>query len=990
MIDPLWDTPARDAPDFLHQSHRLMLRTLNGLEPRLPGILSEPKAFKGSEVMEAAIAALTNPKLDHALKAGALTLLEQRMSSIDPATPRRLYLAPPDEHSPIKASIGLDMDALMALDADLDRHIISERPGRVLRQVEPVTPTAEEAKRAVGLLVTMLVVRLGQCSLYVLPAILERLVAKQPITVLGRWAWLDVDVAGSGPRQLRRIFFDPATLGAWLIARQQASEVPAPAIVLKAGKRRLFWLNYLRKSFLLWQQTLPADARGRAIGSLDRLCDAVRQRIHLLSVPLLATYACGELASTSLETGTWIRLLGGNPLTRAPPETDPDQHEDFSDASEADATLTGSDPGGEADLSEQLTSGALDDHGLVAKLRRAMDKPRDRWATEFDQIISGLRQGSEPTETAELVVRWLKSLAVERRNKGKMLADGSIRHYRGLIVNRLLVLLPTMLNDVGPAELEEAYSEVLSSRRSAAQGARIAAALSSFDRYVRTTHLPDLPRVDLPGFRGSFYDVSARIIVESEYLRGLALINDGDFVVADLASLHRLVAYLGLAFRCGLRRAEILGLQCRDVRNGYLFIEANDQRGLKTRNARRVIPIRKLDAVVLKALDTMRSDRGMHDFLFFDSPPKRKDFESAAVIGHAKSLLGRVTHDSALHVHNLRHSAASLMVIGVLGNEARIEQHPWAEDWMKSASRYARLIDRRISGRLHRYSGRGNAIAMMLGHSSERTTFEHYVHLLDVLLFLTCWSGHFDQPAQNPDQFLYPVRRETGQLLALLGYAPTTLIETSEPIKLINRIQELAKPEFVRLGNAQDNSLNTACNEGFQENDSRPRLPTLRDLVSSSPERERGRPTKQAELDTAAELLQRLNRGYQTDHERLQNLIQTWLVHSLGDDDWASMSPSDAKKWLIDARALITNLPIEARHVSKDAVRKTIKGPIVGVDTEQNLAETTGRYWIRVADRRTKNNRKPSMGGSERSRAQPTITWLLQRVNAQLLPHTSL
>lgn len=976
MIHSLWDPPAADSPALLCQSHQLMFRTLNDLRTRLPEILTNPGVYTGEVVMEAAIGRLTNPKIDPALKAGALTRLEQLMRSLDPSTPRRLYLTPADHASPIKMTVGADLAALMALDAALDQSIVDTRPGKILRAGQPPPVDADGALIAVGRLTVMLVVRLGQCDPTVLAQMLGQLVEGQKVCTFGKWAWMDVSGSPARHRQRRRVFFDPTTLAAWLIARAHLPAIHRPAADLKAGQQHRFRLRYLQQAFEAWQSAVVLGGARHQFKKLEHLCSAARQRLHLVSIPILATYACGELVSSSLESSTWIRLIGGDPTPSSAKAESETADPETAAARDDELGLEGLDQAAAPSFAEQLTAGELDQHGLIPALRRTMDKPRSTWPGSLDQIAADLQSEAGLAETAILIVKWLRSLAL-RRNKGKLLADGSIRHYRGLIVNRLLVLLPRTLRDIETSKLENAYTAVLDSRTSTGQAGKLAAALASFDRYVRTEAGFNLPRVDIPGFDASGYDVSALIINETEYQRGLSSIRDGDVVLPSEIASQRLLAFWGLAFRCGLRRTEILGLRCRDVREDRLLIDEHEYRTLKTRNAYRLIPSLPIDPDVLQAIKALARGRLGKAFLFFDIPPQRKDFESAPVIGHVKSLLKRVTGDASVHAHNLRHSTASLTVLGVFADEARINQHPWAEAWMRDAQSTAEAIDKAISGRLHRYGGRANAIAMVLGHGSEQTTFEHYVHVMDVLLFLTCWSGYFDQPANNPDRFLYPMRREAAQLLALLGLAPTTQVETKDPEAIMRRLNRLASGAFVQISCTALAALPTGDTIDVAAGTSKPTIPRVQALLAASSTSDRGRPTEQAEFDTANMLLRKIGVAHQRAPQKLIDILNCWLSQQIANDDWASMAPTGAKAWFQQCDRLMPDVRIEARMVSKDAMRRTVKGPIFELTDEAKIGPV-GRCWVRLADDRAKINRRASKTGVGRSRSQATITWVLQ------------
>lgn len=979
MIHGLWDSPPADAPEIVRQAHRLMLQTLTRITERTPEVLTDPANAGGDRVMRAAIAALANPKIDHDLRIAALTQLQTRMREVDPATPKRLFLNAPENRSTISRTVGTDLIALETFDLALERHILDVRPGASLRDAPP-EPDATLARESLGRLLALLVVRLGQGSTALLGEMAHALSAGAKPAIARHWAWLDITLNTGGRAQLRRVLLDPATLAAWLIAQDHAAALPRPAPTAKAGRRNAFFRSLARSSFMAFQQTMIVKQDPAWMASLDQLCDSAVQRLQLVTMPLLASYARGDVASSSLEPGTWARLIGCRPLA-ASESLEP---EAISDDTQ-DVGLSGIDPGRDEDLQEQLTAGELDERGLIVELRRVMEGPRGTWGAGLGAIVDRLRGEGPESESAFLVVSWLQYLAVQRSNKGKTLADGSVRHYRGLIVNRLLVQLPPSLSLVDADALEDAYVEVIQSRRSAEQTGRIMAALLSFDRYVRANHLPELPEVELPGFGSATYRISSRIIVESEYVQGLRMIADRAIVLPDDAARHRLIAYWGLAFRTGLRRSEMLGLAVSDIDERRIMIRRNAHRGLKTGNARRVLPVAALDTEVLDAIQELRRDKAPDAALFFDKPTTRTDFESAAVIGYAKLLLKRVTGDADLHAHNLRHSAATLHLIGVLGNELRLRIHPSCEPWMETAIRQAGHVDAAISGELHRKAARGNALSMMLGHGSELTTYEHYCHGFDLLLYIACWSGRFDPKVRNPARYLHPMRQETAQLLALLGYAPTTRIETDDPPVLLMRIANLRLGKIAILAlppNIADAVLSSSSSHALPP----PVLPSLNDLIAADPGISRGHPRLQSERDSAARLLAKLQDGFRMHPDVVNQLIADWLKARTGDSDWATMRPADARQWVARLREVLPELPIDAWHQEKAADRKTIKTAIKRVTNVSELEGAKGTWFVRIADDREKLNRRQRKFKAPRSRSQATITWVLVSCNRSVAP----
>ncbi|EQD65623.1 hypothetical protein B1A_08500, partial [mine drainage metagenome] len=243
--------------------------------------------------------------------------------------------------------------------------------------------------------------------------------------------------------------------------------------------------------------------------------------------------------------------------------------------------------------------------------------------------------------------------------------------------------------------------------------------------------------------------------------------------------------------------------------------------------------------------------------MFFGSdPPTDKMLESHPVIAKINDLLERVTGDRRLHPHNLRHSAATLTLFGALSPDLQLGEHPYLMPWMKAAMKHSAPIESAISGALHRRSGRGSAIATLMGHGSELTTYEHYVHCLDLLLFLDTWHGRYDQGPRHDKGRLGPLRHESAQLLVLLGYSTATRIEMKDPVALLRRIGERYPKAAVLLESTATSTPDRVPGAAA------PALPTrfsLKHLCGlPGAETQEGFPRQQAELDAVAGLLQHL------------------------------------------------------------------------------------------------------------------------------------
>lgn len=971
LIDALWDPPPVDAPDAQVQAYRRMMQILRDIQDRVPTVLSEPSTAGGKKVMLAAIAASLNPKIARDHRNAALTMLQKRMRSVDPDTPRRGFAAPAEERSTVSRTWCAEIDALGNFEAMLEAFILQVRPGKSHRKGK--TPDAD-ALVALGLVMAMLVVRLGQGCRIVLGRAVEKM--ETAPFIAGPWAWVDLDLgpAGQGAARLHRLYLDPTTLVAWLQASEQAAALPRPGRDLKASGRARFYEKLASRAFKALLRSMRATL-GEPVPelSLDELREAMLQRLLMTSMPMLVTYARGDIASSSLESGTWLRLLG----YRAPNLTNlPDAPESARfQTVDTPAPLAGVDPDATTAFVEQVWEGDLEDEGLIPKLRQIFKAPRAEWRALLDALMDELCVAGAVRETARLVVAWLRYLGCERSNNGKALAAGSVNNYRGLLANRLLETLPDRLSDLDDDELLEAYEDVLMTRHSIRQTSRIAAALGSFDRYVRTQHLPHLPRVQLKGFDSGHYAISSLIIVEEEFQRGLDLIDRGALAFQDAALADQTRAFWILAFRLTMRRKEILGLQARDLDEELLRVRPNDARKLKTSNAHRALPLFALTAREREIVMGLAQGRELEDYVFFgEGMPTTDMLEGHAVVGKINDLLERVTGDRRLHPHNLRHSTATLAVFGALAADLRIDEHPYLSGWMKAAIERSAPLEAAVSGQLYRRGGRGSAIAMVMGHGSELTTYEHYVHCLDLLLFLSSWSGRFNEHAQKREGRFGPPRHEAAQLLAMLGYEETTRIEMKKLDVLMTLIAKHYS-DRVQWLEPRSKTLHEIVHSPDAIGTHRPL--DLRSLLAD-PELKAldGCPSRQVELDAVAHIVAKLAHAIASDPSALRDLAHEWVSARMKNSDWASMPVEQAKRWVAQIRGLAPELHLEARHVFRpegsDNKRKVrVEAPNVP------SSYRSGLYWIRIANPCELKDSRPRKTRVSRSPAQPSISWLM-------------
>lgn len=956
-LHPLWNEPAPDAPALQRDAYRLMMQLLWQSRSRIPDALIDLSPPCGKRILEACIGAASRSTLSQPVRTAALEMLQRRLRTIDPATPTRMFLPQRKHVNPLSPTFGERLEMRERFSEAVNQFVrkhrnrwgISAEPGDASNAA-----TKLSREQAIGLFLSMLILRAGQCDPTLLGLVLQNLA--HSLVVAGRWAWIDVVIPESiaGTAQLRRVLMDPACVAAWRIATLDG--VPEAPPLDGAAERRDYYRAEARRCFREFVAICGEGLMRNRPLELDELCRATRDWLHIHSVPLLATYAAGDLASSSLTADTWLRLIRyGWPdgefapapvaVAMAPTATFP---------------IPSSKPSAEDVDQDRLDAGDLDDVGAIADLRRILQSDRGTWGPALESLATALGQSDGSPTTASMIIRWVCAKATTRKANGDPRSDSTIRNLQSLIINRLLSVLPDQLITLDQDELTERYQVIVESGRSRPQQGRINAALREFDAYVRKTFLPDLPASNLPGFEGTAYSVSSRIMVEWEYEAALAMCKDGtvNFERAGLA--NQCGAFLVLGFRLGLRRGEILGLQVGDLRWGsesVLYVRKNPHRGLKTNNAERVLPLFVLTHKEQDLLRMLCNGRPSDAFLFFDNPPTTKELERPLVVDRINDLLFRVTGDPALHPHNLRHSFPTLTIIGMVGPDIHIGSHPYAENWMRHAIHAARRVEAAISGKLHYFGGRAAALGVALGHGIETTSHQHYVHAFDVLLFFACNCHQYKESEHARDRFR---RGEVSLITALAGYAPVSRINSSDPAALLRTILKHTTASVVFCEPLSPRS------ESIDPTTAGP-LPTLARLLDHPVTRcLPGRPNHQSERDSANHFLEALRDLWLANGPDLHEQMKDWATSAHASNGWASFSPSEAKlfvgRWKQCARSLV----LEVKHVdmpkkqrSESGKRMTKRQRIGSKELGNALRRKRGRLLIRVKDSRPSGQAKP-------------------------------
>ena len=274
--------------------------------------------------------------------------------------------------------------------------------------------------------------------------------------------------------------------------------------------------------------------------------------------------------------------------------------------------------------------------------------------------------------------------------------------------------------------------------------------------------------------------VSAHVLTLEGFFEARQIINGPELCQCyPMYLLEYVDAMLILGFRLGLRKGEALGLEAGDVSPNWVLVHPSDERGLKTPNSKRKLPLypllprseycehcgtqaeldllgdrllrsavyckqcglkAELDSILdlrKRAQDLLTAD----EKFLFHNPSKNKvttRFEIVSenlllkVLGHA---IRKASGNSQLHFHHLRHSFASWTFLRLMVAELDVvpelfPQLKETREWLNAGRQFRRdlYLD---DGPTRKHT---RAVSSLLGHAGPVITTEAYVHFFDRLL----------------------------------------------------------------------------------------------------------------------------------------------------------------------------------------------------------------------------------------------------------------
>lgn len=971
-LHAVWLPPDESAPQLLALYCTLQkLLAAAGRTRDMPALLEAPHQYRADQIYVETRRVLLSRRFKAVSgdqRAALLNILGDCLARLDPQfrPPTTVYHLAPDNPFPQSPSSSLDL--LRRVARIFNKYLLG--PGRHACLADL------DRRVQVGLVVTSVVLRQGQSSLRVLTGLAATM--DLPLSVAEGWFYRDISSrmgARTAPER-RRVFFDTVSTALYLRTSAGCARLFDRPDSEKLGiqaRRRQAELGRCFAAFI--KHAAPSAQNPPTLGQFLKDRRGVL-RLSLCSV--LCDYADGTLTSSSFREPAFLRFLGCQPT--APDATVPERGDSGMSSLPADAGVSGP---------EQASRGVFDTGGLIADLRRIFKSPRAGWAKALATHLGPLQRDG-PDSAPALLVNWLTDLATRRRPSGKMAAAGTILNMLGTLGARLLAAWPTEgLGPQGSAdELQEIYASILETAASAGHQPRLAAVLSDFDRFYRSKVRPEL-KAERPELtiNGGFYEISADALSVAEYERVCAEIDGDESPFPKGTRRDQACAFVTMAWRLGMRRSEILGLERRDFHrsgsgnsHGNIIIRDNARRTLKTHNSRRIVPLRLLDEPELQCLERLFEGAPVADPAapYFQVDGTGAPLPDHAIVEGIDLLLRRVTDGTRVHPHNLRHAFASFAFMAMMAKDVGLDRYAKRHPFLADIIAMRRVIDGAILNRFRPYGSKAYALSRMLGHGSQEMTFLCYVHTLDLLLFAALHPAgtHGDRQLQRAAIGILKSDRHNPKAgKSLLTFLPKVFRQRAVFHKRHKPSDALPASssrglDFARLTTVQ-RTLALGQATGLAANDDV--VPKLLCLPV---------PETAAQRMAAVAAVRALNLALSAHEAVARKAIRLWSERKLAREDWATMDGLQLTQFLdgicggeSDA-SLVEVLQIHGIPGTRRKSTSKLDGD--QLRRVRTAGPVDGRYWVRLRDQRGATlRRKLDSTDRRRQSTQKAVSWVI-------------
>ena len=457
---------------------------------------------------------------------------------------------------------------------------------------------------------------------------------------------------------------------------------------------------------------------------------------------MLANYAAREFVSHSLGPNVW-RRINGEGVSNMPHRM---HHTNEGDVQGLPGAI---------DITGDVVDRVEIEPRWLAALRVALDAPdRDQVKASIADLLRQKAIGFEEKEAGELFAQFALWLIASTRDQKLRLALATIKDYSISVSKRVGGLLGmNRIDDLDAVGWAAIFEEVLADANTKGVRTKLVRVLREFLRFLQEEKKISAGDAgEILGPPGGLVPVDANILTEAEYglVRARLMPGPGNSIAEQLVTpaqkerrtIQRLM--FTIAYRCGLRRSEVLMLDLADLlleHPAEILIRPTSSRTLKTPSATRKIPVfALLNSVELEDLKEWLAYRKAQEatghfsrHLFACKATNQSHIPEDKLLEELHALMREVTGDASIRFHHLRHSFASRI------NTALMASHMGKPNPMYPLLPHSELELAQCAlmrERLYRNKNMTRrdlwAIATLLGHSGPDISLEHYIHTLDL------------------------------------------------------------------------------------------------------------------------------------------------------------------------------------------------------------------------------------------------------------------
>ena len=481
-------------------------------------------------------------------------------------------------------------------------------------------------------------------------------------------------------------------------------------------------------------QTYMKQLSGLSVSDVpNALTELIRistSRNLLLPGSMLA-YATGQLRSTSLAIGPWLRCLSGRAIRVAKPEP-------VGESLRASIPKLKVHQSYNAKRNEELFKNLLNDINPKNKIVTTPKKLR----VILDKFLATHK--AEISPTFHLLLFWGKQLLqerisyLERRSKiNPVKARTLYRYFQAINVSLLHAASHQNLLEIDPYEVELIYEEALDNRTNDVMAPQC---LCQFHGFLQAFFgLPPIESIELKGQSSRQTNENANLVTLDLYLLVLKGLGWGGECLHRWQKL-RILGWI-ICYRCGLRPAEVLNLRMIDIQTvGPDSLELLIRLKTKTkRGIRRVPAALRMSADELSLLHGYCQQRctelGLFGDEYFLAHPDQKlgRIADGDLFGETRALLKSISQDDTLRLYHARHTFNStLQVQFQLRGRAPFDKQGFLN--LDFSSENDGLLRKAIMG--SESWGRKDQYVqgILVGHATPEVTNQYYNHLSDLLL----------------------------------------------------------------------------------------------------------------------------------------------------------------------------------------------------------------------------------------------------------------